>query len=124
VTNFDFHWHVDSYKDDVTGAKLSYKSKDEQLDLIHRITNSPMFPDGVAPWRVLLVSKDDGSESLLVLRSHHCLFDGGGAFMVILPAIADRMKEVDTFGNVKNGGFSNWRNKVYGMLAVPYLLSR
>ena len=70
------------------------------------------------------MSKEDGSESLVVLRGHHCLFDGGAAFMVILPAVADRIKDGNVFGNVKNGGFGAWRNKFLGMLCVPFLLSR
>ena len=124
VEKFDYDYHVDYYRDEATNKPHCYETEEEQMHLVQKIINSDMFKRGVSPWQIFLVQKADQSEGIVVLRSHHCMFDGGAAFMVILPAIADEVNAEDVFGNVKKGKFAAKGYKLLGMLCVPYLLSR
>jgi hypothetical protein len=124
VEKFDYDYHVDHYRDEATGSRHVYRSDEEQIDVVQKIINSDMFKEGVSPWQMFLVKNADESEGIVVMRSHHCLFDGGAAFMVVLPAIADSVNAEDVFGNVKKGKFAATGYKLLGMLSVPYLLSR
>jgi hypothetical protein len=71
-----------------------YKDREEFMHVLNAAINAPMFDDDVSPWRVLIIPKDDNSESFIFLRCHHSLTDGGALFMVILPSIADRVKGI------------------------------
>ncbi|CAG0913078.1 unnamed protein product [Notodromas monacha] len=121
---FDLHWHVDYFRDEA-GTKVTYKNREDQLDVIQKIINAPMFDSKTSPWRVLLVNKEDGSDCILILRCHHSMLDGGAAFMVVLPAVADQIKGSDGFGNIKPlPKVVRMRNEMLGMLCVPHIMSR
>jgi hypothetical protein len=85
-----------------------------------------MFDKNEAQWKIFVMHKSDKLETICVLRSHHSLFDGGSAFMIILPAIADELPNdvgQQMFGNVKDDSgqsiMSMQKLQAQGLATIP-----
>jgi hypothetical protein len=98
---FSVEPHVDYYRN-AGGDVVTYSNEDDLLTIIDDIVNSPKLFERAtcSPWKIFVVRRSDGLQSLILVKADHALFDAGAASMVLLPVITDGVAAAEHFLNL------------------------